>query len=112
MTSSRLGKTLYRPIATKQTFAKFPAGRYVLCESAVSSIPIRYPAGTRRMVYAHPRLDRKEPADWRAGHDAVYQLAALTIGAYGLADAQAPYNRVEVAQSSRSIARIVSTGTL
>ena len=26
------------------------------------------------------RLDREELADWRAGRDAVYQLAALTIG--------------------------------
>jgi hypothetical protein len=33
----------------------------------------------------HPRiperLDQAELADWRAGRDAVYQLAALTIGA-------------------------------
>jgi hypothetical protein len=27
------------------------------------------------------RLDEEELADWRAGRDAVYQLAALTIGA-------------------------------
>jgi hypothetical protein len=27
------------------------------------------------------RLDEKELADWRAGRNAVYQLAALTIGA-------------------------------
>ena len=27
------------------------------------------------------RLDEEELADWRAGHNAVYQLAALTIGA-------------------------------
>jgi hypothetical protein len=27
------------------------------------------------------RLDKKELADWRAGRNAVYQLAALTIGA-------------------------------
>ena len=27
------------------------------------------------------RLDREELAEWRAGRDAVYQLAALTIGA-------------------------------
>ena len=33
------------------------------------------------------RLDREELADWRAGRDAVYQLAALTIGArIGVAD--------------------------
>ena len=33
----------------------------------------------------HPRmpeqLDEEELADWRAGRNAVYQLAALTIGA-------------------------------
>ncbi len=33
----------------------------------------------------HPRmperLDEEELADWRAGSDAVYQLAALTVGA-------------------------------
>ena len=33
----------------------------------------------------HPRipehLDEEELGDWRAGRDAVYQLAALTIGA-------------------------------
>ena len=27
------------------------------------------------------RLDEEELADWRAGRNAVYQLAALTIGA-------------------------------
>ena len=36
------------------------------------------------------RLDREELADWRAGRDAIYQLAALTIGArLAVADAQA-----------------------
>jgi hypothetical protein len=25
------------------------------------------------------RLDEEELADWRAGHDAIYQLAALTV---------------------------------
>jgi hypothetical protein len=28
------------------------------------------------------RLDEEELADWRAGRSAVYQLAALTVGAY------------------------------
>src|SRR6516164_2595303 len=28
----------------------------------------------------HERLDEEELADWRAGRNAVYQLAALTIG--------------------------------
>jgi hypothetical protein len=42
----------------------------------------------------HPRmpeqLDEEELADWRAGRNAVYQLAALTIGArLAVADAQA-----------------------
>jgi hypothetical protein len=37
------------------------------------------PADTRRMASA--RLDEEELADWRAGRNAVYQLAALTIGA-------------------------------
>ena len=27
------------------------------------------------------RLDEEELADWRAGRNAVYQLAALTVGA-------------------------------
>lgn len=27
------------------------------------------------------RLDEEELADWRAGRDAIYQLAALTVGA-------------------------------
>jgi hypothetical protein len=40
----------------------------------------------------HPRmperLDGEELADWRGGRDAVYQFAALTIGAWlGVADA-------------------------
>ena len=40
------------------------------------------PAGIRRMAAAHAeRLDEEELADWRAGRNAVYQLAALTIGA-------------------------------
>ena len=40
------------------------------------------PAGTRRMAPAYARaLDEEELADWRAGRDAVYQLAALTVGA-------------------------------
>jgi hypothetical protein len=45
------------------------------------------PATVIRPVPAewHPRmperLDEQELADWRAGRDAVYQLAALTIGA-------------------------------
>jgi hypothetical protein len=34
------------------------------------------------MAPAYPeRLDEEELADWRAGRNAIYQLAALTIGA-------------------------------
>jgi hypothetical protein len=36
-------------------------------------------------IFVHPRmperLDEEELADWRAGRNAVYQLAALTVGA-------------------------------
>ena len=40
------------------------------------------PAGTGEWHPRMPeRLDDEELADWRAGRDAVYQLAALTIGA-------------------------------
>ncbi|HEY2531605.1 MAG TPA: hypothetical protein VGJ20_27355 [Xanthobacteraceae bacterium] len=43
----------------------------------------------------HPRmperLDEEELADWRAGRDAIYQLAALTVGArLAVADGSAP----------------------
>jgi hypothetical protein len=43
------------------------------------------------MAPAHAeRLDEEELADWQAGRDAVYQLAALTIGArLAVAEAQA-----------------------
>jgi hypothetical protein len=37
------------------------------------------------------RLDEEELADWCAGRDAVYQLAALTVGArLAVADGEAP----------------------
>jgi hypothetical protein len=40
------------------------------------------PAGTGRMAAGMPeRLDEEELADWRAGRNAVYLLAALTVGA-------------------------------
>jgi dihydroorotase len=40
------------------------------------------PAGTWRMAPSYARAPRRrELADWRTGRDAVYQLAALTIGA-------------------------------
>ena len=33
------------------------------------------------LPYMPERLDEEELADWRAGRNAVYQLAALTVGA-------------------------------
>jgi hypothetical protein len=33
------------------------------------------------MAPAHARLDEEELADWRAGRDAIYELAAPTVGA-------------------------------
>ena len=39
------------------------------------------PAETRRTTYMPERLDEEELADWRAGRNAVYQLAPLTVGA-------------------------------
>jgi hypothetical protein len=46
-------------------------------------IRIRIRPGNRRALSLRmpERLDEQEPADWRAGRDALYQLAALTIGA-------------------------------
>ena len=46
----------------------------------------------------HPRmperLDEEELADWRAGRDAVYQLAALTVGhRLAVADGKRPSKR-------------------
>ena len=36
---------------------------------------------TLKLAQQPERLDEEELADWRAGRNAVYQLAALTIGA-------------------------------
>jgi hypothetical protein len=66
------------------------------------------------------RLDEEELADWRAGRNAVYQLAALTIGArLAVADT---YGRLsnnparcgsgsDRLQGFRSMRSIVSIGT-
>jgi hypothetical protein len=39
------------------------------------------PVPGQRRPHLPERLDEEELADWRAGRNAVYQLAALTIGA-------------------------------
>ena len=39
------------------------------------------PAGGEWQPHMPSRLDEDELADWRAGRNAIYQLAALTIGA-------------------------------
>ena len=64
----------------------FEVGRRFRCTLRVDCGPARArhgdPAGARRMAPRMPeRLDDEELADWRAGRDAVYQLAALTVGA-------------------------------
>jgi hypothetical protein len=58
------------------------------------------------------RLDEEELPDWRAGRNAVYQLAALTIGRR-LAVAN-PYAKVADIGRDRSIgcARVISPGRL
>ena len=60
----------------------FEVGRRFRCTMRVdcSQLDARRgdPADTRRMP---ERLDEEELADWRTGRNAVYQLAALTIGA-------------------------------
>jgi hypothetical protein len=59
------------------------------------------------MASAHARdLDEEELADWRAGRNAVYQLAALTIGVrLGVADA---YSRGRFRSAVASAHPIVS----
>jgi hypothetical protein len=64
----------------------FDVGRRFRCTMRVDCGQLD-PAGLIRAEVGewHPRLperlDQEELADWRAGRDAVYQLAALTIGA-------------------------------
>ena len=58
----------------------FRAGRPAPCGRLDPGVVIRPELGEW-----HPRmpdrLDEEELADWRAGRDAIYQLAALTVGA-------------------------------
>jgi hypothetical protein len=64
----------------------FEVGRRFRCTMRVDCGRLD-PASVIRPVrgewYPHmpERLDQEELADWRAGRDAVYQLAALTVGA-------------------------------
>jgi hypothetical protein len=68
----------------------FDVGCRFRCRStAVSSIPLDIqPVPSEWHPHIPDRLDQKEFGDWRAGRNAVCQLAALTIGApIGVADA-------------------------
>ena len=64
----------------------FEVGRRFRCTMRVDCAQLE-PGAVIRPVPGewHPRiperLDEEELADWRAGRNAVYQLAALTIGA-------------------------------
>jgi hypothetical protein len=64
----------------------FEVGRRFRCTMRVDCGQLD-PAAVIRPIRGewHPRmperLDEEELADWRAGRDAVYQLAALTVGA-------------------------------
>src|SRR5215472_12520163 len=64
----------------------FEVGRHFRCTMRVDCGQLDPAAVIRPDIGEwHPRLperlDEEELADWRAGRDAVYQLAALTIGA-------------------------------
>jgi hypothetical protein len=60
------------------------------------------------------RLDEEELADWRAGRNAVYQLAALTVGArLAVADASAEHKGLlygEPAATERPLLRKENPG--
>jgi hypothetical protein len=64
----------------------FEVGRRFRCTMRINCGEI-HPGAVIRPVagewhpYLPERLDEEELADWRAGRDAVYQLAAHTIGA-------------------------------
>ena len=84
--------TYFEPIAprlaraTPSSSSTFEVGRRFRCTMRVDCGELD-PGAVIRPVPGewHPRmperLDDKELADWRAGRNAVYQLAALTIGA-------------------------------
>jgi hypothetical protein len=83
--------TYFEPVAprlarTTIIESTFEVGRRFRCTMRVDCGQLD-PSAVIRPVAGewHPhmpeRLDQEELADWRAGRDAVYQLAALTIGA-------------------------------
>ena len=47
----------------------------------LDSDAVIWPASGEWHPHMPERLDKEELADWRAGRDAVYQLAALRVGA-------------------------------
>ena len=72
--------------ATPSSSSTFEVGRHFRCTMRVDCSELDPGAVIRPAPGEwHPRiperLDDEELADWRAGRDAVYQLAALTIGA-------------------------------
>ena len=77
-----------RPRLARNTFIEstFGVGRHFSCTMRVDCGQLD-PGAVIRPVPGewHPqipeRLDEQELADWQAGRNAVYQLAALTIGA-------------------------------
>ena len=81
--SSRARRAWRAPTIIESTFE---VGRRFRCTMRVDCGQLD-PGAVIRPVPGewHPRmpeqLDEEELADWRAGRDAVYQLAALTIGA-------------------------------
>jgi hypothetical protein len=60
--------------------ARFRCTMRVDCGQIDPATVIR-PAPAEWCPHMPERLDEQELADWRAGRDAIYQLAALTIGA-------------------------------
>jgi hypothetical protein len=79
-------KNLFRLRRDRVTAAEHRASRYQTFQVWDEICNIRYPRTGTRVC---PSSLTKRLADWRAGRNAVYQLAALTIGArLAVADAQ------------------------
>jgi hypothetical protein len=66
--------------STFEVGRRFRCTMRIDCGALDQGAVIRPVAGEWR-PYLPERLDEEELADWRAGRNAVYQLAALTIGA-------------------------------
>ncbi|MGA8760719.1 MAG: hypothetical protein WB611_31215 [Stellaceae bacterium] len=64
--------TYFEPVPPR--LARLDCGR-------LDSDAVIWPASGEWHPHMPERLDKEELADWRAGRDAVYQLAALRVGA-------------------------------